>query len=93
METALIAEVKDAVRNDPDWLEKFNTRQLTCLMKINQDILAEDVEVIDKQGFKVTKRIIPRKFYNRYRLYTKLKAAKRCKRDEHGEKLIKKLKE
>jgi hypothetical protein len=88
METALREEVKAAIKNDPDWLEKFDTRQLKALAAINSDILEEEVEVIDKQGFKVSKRIIPRKYLNRYELYKKLKAAKRVKKNTHGEKIL-----
>jgi hypothetical protein len=92
MDVALIREVKAAIKNDPDWLEKFDTRQLKCLASMNQDVLAENVELIDKQDFKVSKRIIPRKYLNRYELYKKLKAAKRVKKNAHGEKILAKSK-
>jgi hypothetical protein len=93
MEVELIKEVKELVKKDPNWVETFDTRRLKCLAAINSDILEEEIHMIDKQGFRITRRIIPKHYLNRYTLYQKLRENKRVKKNEHGEAMLKKSKE
>ena len=68
MESAIMAEVKQAIKNDPDWVERFCSKRLKVLCAINRDILQEQVSQVDDEGYLREKMVIPRKYLNRYAL-------------------------
>jgi hypothetical protein len=89
METSVRDFIKNEVKKNPNWLDAFGTKEITILARLNSDILEEEVEVIDSQGFKINKRIIPRKYLDKYVLYETLRKNRRVKKNDHGEKMLK----
>lgn len=84
---ALVTEVKQMMKSEPDWLQKMTSPQLNILAKINPDICETTEEY--EPGRKRT--IVKPEFRNRYTLYAALRKKHRCPRDRAADAIIKNL--
>ena len=95
METELIKEIREGLKNDPNWVERWGSRHIVGVCCIFESVLKEEVPAafIARQSSKMPMPIIIQKYFTRYRLYEALRKHKRCKKNDHGEKMLKKMKE
>ena len=86
---ALVSEVKQMMKSDADWLQKMTSPQLNILAKINPDIC----EVTEEYEPGRTRTLVKPEFRNRYVLYSALRKKRRCPKNQHGEAMLKTMKE
>ena len=85
----IISEVRTMMKKDDNWLEKMTSPQLEILAKINPDIC----EVTEEYEPGRTRTLVQSKYRNRYILYAALRKKRRCPKNQHGESVLKTMKE
>jgi hypothetical protein len=83
------AKIKKLFKDDPAWLEKMGSAELDFLSILNSDLCQE--KKVDESG-KIHSVLKP-ECKNRYRLYAILRSKSRCPKNEHGEEMLKTMKE
>ena len=88
MDVSLRSVIKEHLKSNPDWLEQFDSRHISALVKMNSDILSESVQMVGDDGFLIERKILPKKYFHKIRLYAKLRQHRRCKKNQYGERML-----
>ena len=85
----IISAVRTMMKKDDNWLEKMTSPQLEILAKLNPDL----TETTEEYAPGRTRTIVQPEFRNRYVLYSALRKKRRCPKNQHGEAMLKTMKE